>query len=108
VRARGKQRGVDVADYVIRRINGEKRENVERALATLKQMKTVTIELMKELGDRDFETLIDLVFAASGWRRLGQVGGTQKTLDLDVMLPTTRERAIVQVKSKTSSAELVK
>jgi hypothetical protein len=50
--------------------------------------------------------LVDLVFTSSGWRRLGVVGKTQKTLDLDLMLPSTGERAFVQVKSRTTSAEL--
>lgn len=34
------------------------------------------------------------------------VGKTQKTLDLDLVLPSTNERALVQVKSKTTSKEL--
>jgi hypothetical protein len=34
------------------------------------------------------------------------VGGPQKTLDLDLMLPSTGHRAFVQVKSKTTSTEL--
>jgi hypothetical protein len=49
---------------------------------------------------------VDLVFSTSGWRRQGPVGKTQKTLDLDLTLPSTGERAFVQVKSKTTSAEL--
>ena len=49
---------------------------------------------------------MDLVFSSSGWRRLGAVGGTQKTLDIDIELPSTGERAFVQVKSSTSDAEL--
>jgi hypothetical protein len=53
---------------------------------------------MKLLGPRDFETLVDLVFSTSGWRRQGVVGKTQKTLDLDLILPSTGERAFVQVK----------
>jgi len=36
------------------------------------------------------------------------VGKTQKTLDLDLELPSTGERAFVQVKSKTTSGELAK
>lgn len=97
---------IDVADYVIRRIKGETRPNVERAHAALTEMKAATIEMMKDLGPKDFEILIDLIFSASGWRRLGPVGKTQATLDLNLMLPTTGERAFVQVKSKTTSAEL--
>ncbi len=32
------------------------------------------------LEPQDFELLVDLVFSTSGWRRVGVVGGTQKTL----------------------------
>jgi hypothetical protein len=46
------------------------------------------------------------VFTSSGWRRLGKVGGTQKTIDMDLELPTTKERAFVQVKTKTTATEL--
>ena len=95
-----------VKDYVIRRINGEKTPEVERALAALEKMRVSVLELMKLLGPRDFETLVDLVFSTSGWRRLGVVGKIQKTLDLDLILPSTGDRALVQVKSKTTSAEL--
>lgn len=48
----------------------------------------------------------NLVFSTSGWRRVGAVGGPQKTLDLDLMLPSTGERAFVQIKSRTTSAQL--
>jgi len=102
---RGTSCKVDVAEYAVRRINGEKTPEVELALARLKQLHGSVRELMKLLGPRDFEMLVDLVFTTSGWRRLGPVGKTQKTLDLDLILPTTGERAFVQVKSKTSSRE---
>ena len=103
---RGTSCVVDVADYVIRRINGDKSPEVETAIALLDQITWSMQDLMKLLGPRDFETLVDLVFSTSGWRRLGVVGKTQKTLDLDLILPSTGERAFVQVKSKTTSAEL--
>jgi hypothetical protein len=44
---------------------------------------------MQLLGPGDFETLVDLVFFTSGWRREGIVGKTQKTLDIDLVLPST-------------------
>lgn len=103
---RGTTCGVDVSDYVVRRINGLKSEKVEHALATLKQMQLGALELMRDLGDRDFEILVDLVFTTSGWQRQGTVGKTQKTLDLDLLLPSTGDRAVVQVKASTTSAEL--
>ncbi len=69
-------------------------------------MRASALDLMRQLGPRDFETLIDLVFSRSGWQRQGVVGKTQKALDLDLLLPTTGDRAFVQVKSKTSQADL--
>jgi hypothetical protein len=103
---RGTSCNVDEREYVIRRINGEKTPQIERALQALEQMRISVLELIKLLGPRDFETLVDLVFSTSGWRRLGTVGGPQKTLDLDLILPSTGERAFVQVKSETTSAQL--
>lgn len=103
---RGTSCKVDVADYVIRRINGHKIPEVEQALSALEHLRSAVLNLMRLLGPRDFETLVDLVFSTSGWRRQGVIGKTQKTLDLDLLLPSTGERAFVQVKSKTTSAEL--
>jgi hypothetical protein len=103
---RGTSCDVDVADYVVSRINGLKTPEVERAVTAIEAIRQSAMELMKLLGPRDFETLVDLVFSTSGWRRQGVVGKTQKTIDIDLILPSTGERAFVQVKSKTSSAEL--
>jgi hypothetical protein len=69
-------------------------------------MKAATLNLIRLLEPRDFELLVDLVFSTSGWRRVGVVGGTQETLDMDLVLPSTGDHAFVQVKSDTSSAEL--
>ena len=103
---RGTSCDVDVAEYVVRRINGRKTLEVERAVVALEAMRACVQGMIKQLGPQDFETLVDLVFSVSGWRRLGPVGKTQKTLDLDLVLPSTGERAFVQVKSSTDSKEL--
>lgn len=103
---RGTSCGVDVADYAVRRINGEKTPAVEQAIVAVAAMQSSALELMRLLGPRDFETLVDLVFSRSGWQRQGVVGKTQKALDLDLLLPSTGERAFVQVKSRTSGSEL--
>jgi len=103
---RGTTCDVKEARYVVRRINGEKTPQVERALDARRAMKASVLELIRLLGPQDFETLVDLVFSTSGWRRQGPVGKTQKTLDLDLTLPSTGERAFVQVKAKTTPAEL--
>ena len=62
--------------------------------------------LMGLLQWRDFELLVELVFAQSGWRRESASGGTQKTIDIELLLPTTGESAFVQVKSRTNQAQL--
>ncbi len=103
---RGTSCDVDVAAYVVRRINGEKTLEVEQANGALHQMTLAVIGMMKLMGWHDFETLVDLVFSVSGWRRQGVVGKTQKTIDLDMVLPSTGERAFVQVKSSTTQREL--
>jgi hypothetical protein len=55
---------------------------------------------------QDFELLIDLIFSTSGWRRTSIVGKTQKTLDLELELPTTGEKAFVQIKSHANAGAL--
>ena len=103
---RGTSCSVDTAAYVIQRIRGEKSDEVNRAIAASKEMKSAVLGLMRKLVPQDFELLVDLVFSSSGWRRQSVVGKTQKTIDIDLMLPSTGERAFVQVKSQTTSAGL--
>jgi hypothetical protein len=103
---RGTSHYVDVSEYVVRRINGQKMPEVERAFAASQEMRSSVLALMRLLTPKDFELLVDLVFTTSGWRRVGVVGKTQDTLDIDLMLPSTGERAFVQVKSKMTSKEL--
>jgi len=103
---RGTSCKVNAAEYIEHRINGLKIQVIERAISAVKDAKKSALDLIKLLGDRDFETLIDLIFAVSGWQRQGNVGRTQKILDFSVVLPTTNERALVQVKSSTTNAEL--
>jgi hypothetical protein len=103
---RGTSCSVDVAAYAIQRINGNKSPQVERAITAANAMKSSILEMMRLLHERDFEILVELVFSTSGWRKQGRSGGVQKTLDLDLILPTTNERAFVQVKSKSNPAEL--
>jgi hypothetical protein len=103
---RGTSCRVDVRDYVVRRINGERSSEIERALAARTELQQATLPLIRQLGDRDFELLVDLIFSASGWRRIGIVGGTQKTKDISLQLPSTGEQAFIQVKSTTTPGDM--
>ncbi len=92
-------------EYLKRKIKGELLPEVQEALTAENVIKEKIIKLMNLLTWQDFELLVDLVFASSGWRRVGELGKTQKTIDLDLVLPTTGERAFVQIKSKTTKKE---
>ena len=55
----------------------------------------------------DFETMVDLIFARSGWQRVSRVGAQLRDVDIILAQPTTGETAFVQVKSKANRATLV-
>jgi hypothetical protein len=103
---RGTSCNVPRPGYVVRKINGQRADEVEAAEVALSAMRDAMLALVRSLQPDDFELLVDLLFTQSGWRRVGILGRTQKTLDLDLVLPSTGERAMVQVKSRTSSHEL--
>ena len=69
-------------------------------------MITAIVGLMRLLTWQDFELLVDLIFSASGWRRVGVIGRVQKTVDLELLLPSTSERAFVQIKSQADAVSL--
>lgn len=97
---------VRAADYLLRRLSDELSPEVAAAEEAERALTAAIIPLMRLLTWQDFELLVDLVFSSSGWRRLSQVGRTQKTIDLELVLPSTAERAFVQVKSQATRAAL--
>ena len=103
---RGASCDVDVYDYAVRRINAQKIPEVEIAVTAVSELTKAIIGIVRLLRDKDFEILVELIFSNSGWQRQGATGKTQKTLDLDLLLPSTGERAFVQVKSETTLVEL--
>lgn len=99
---------VEAEDYLLRRINAVVDPAVQRA----RQAQTETIAsaaaLIERLDWRDFEVLVDLIFAGSGWKRSSGVGGSdQADTDLVLEQAVTGERAFVQVKSRATGAVLV-
>ncbi len=97
---------VEPFDYLIRKINDEDLPEIAAAKAVRTAVLDAIKSLMRLLQWRDFELLVELIFAQSGWRQIGASGGTQKTVDIELLLPSTRERAFVQVKSKTDQVQL--
>lgn len=93
-------------DYLLRKLNDELSPEMAAAEEAEEQLMAAIVGLMRLLTWQDFELLVDLVFSTSGWRRVGVVGRAQKTVDLELALPSTGERAFVQVKSQADGAAL--
>ena len=103
---RGTICNVSAHDYVVRKINDEDLSAVSAAKKAEEAYLTAIKNLCQLLTWQDFELLIDLIFSTSGWRRTSIVGKTQKTLDLELELPTTGEKAFVQIKSHANAGAL--
>jgi hypothetical protein len=97
---------VKAAGYLLRRINGLEEPAVGRARAAKAAMTAVAAEMIAGLHWSDFETLVDLIFARSGWLRVSRVGESLTDVDLILEQPASGEKAFVQVKSKAGQAVL--
>jgi len=105
---RGTICGVELSEYLIRKINGEVQPDVQATKDVLVSLKSNIESLIKGLWWNDFELLIDLVFAESGWQRISVLGKREKDIDLDVFSPLSQKRAFIQVKSKTTVEDFQK
>lgn len=77
-----------------------------RPLEARSAMVAVATEMIAALHWADFETLVDLIFARSGWQRVSRVGENLTDVGLILEQPATGEKACVQVKSIASQAVL--
>ena len=102
-------------DYVLRRIRGQTSAVAERAEQAITALQQQIARMIKQLTPGDFEILVDMAFAAAGWRRQGGVGKTEEDVDLvlvrssiggtaDPLSEGAIERVGVQVKSKATPA----
>ena len=91
-------------DYLLRKLNNELSPELMEEDRLRQEYIRTTINLMRQLTWQDFEFLVEQVFSKSGYKLLNKVGGPQKTVDLELMLPATNERAFVQVKSQADQS----
>lgn len=92
-------------DYVVQKINGKVAKAHEDATTALSVLEEKIESLIRSLHWKDFEVLVDLIFRQAGWQRVSILGGTEKTIDLDLLSPITSERFAVQVKSRADLAQ---
>ncbi|MCB1783734.1 MAG: restriction endonuclease [Alphaproteobacteria bacterium] len=98
--------GGKALDYLVRKINGQHLPEVHAAMEAHEHMQKSLAQLIKLLTWQDFELFVELVFSQSGWQRISAIGDTQKTVDLELVQPLTKEKAVVQIKAQTDQAQL--
>ncbi len=89
-------------DYLLRRLNNQETTATNAVREARLKLIEALVPLIGGLHWKDFELLVELVMTQGGWRRVSATGGTQHTVDLELELPLTGERALVQVKSSVS------
>ncbi len=98
---------VRAREYLLRKINGTENPVVVEASKARQALISSLAQAISELHWAQFETLVDIVFARSGWQRISAVGGQQKTIDMELEQATTGERIAVQVKSQATQKTLL-
>lgn len=96
----------EAMEYALRKIKGEELPLVTEALTARQELKKKLELLISYLTWADFELFADILFTRSGWVRISPAGETMKDIDMELIQPVTGERAVVQVKSKTTQTEL--
>ena len=94
--------------YLLRKINGETSPEEDRAEKAYSELTQSLQSIIHGLHWKEFELLTDLIFRQAGWQRIGDLGKTQKSIDLELLSPITYESILVQVKSEAGLAEFEK
>jgi hypothetical protein len=93
-------------DSIVRLIKGETNPDVKTAIERRGDHELAVNNIVQQLSPIDFEHLIDLILARTGWDRISTLGKTQEGIDMEAENPTTGEIAFVQVKS-TAAQEVL-
>jgi hypothetical protein len=91
---------------ILRIIRNEADEDAQAAALARQTYENAVAKLVARLRPKDFEVLIDLILARTGWARLGKVGGPTEGIDIEVENAAFDEIAFVQVKSSATQAVL--
>ena len=83
---------------ILRLIRDEEDEDAAAAMAARLAYQAAVGKLVARLRPKDFEVLVDLILARSGWTRIAKIGGATEGIDVEVENPAVDEVAFVQVK----------
>jgi hypothetical protein len=87
---------------VLRIIQDDKDPEAAAAASARGDYERAVDRIVKRLSPKDFEQLIDLILARTGWVRISTLGKTREGIDVEVENLTAREIAFVQVKSSAT------
>jgi hypothetical protein len=91
---------------ILRLIRDERDPDAAKAAEVRHDYELAVNNIVKRLSPKDFEHLIDLILARTGWDRISDLGKTQEGLDVEAENPTAGEIAFVQVKSSATQEVL--
>jgi hypothetical protein len=94
------------AREILRIIRGEEDTDAMAATQARETYTAAVAKLVTRLHDKDFELLIDLILARTGWVRIAKLGGATEGTDIDAENVATNEIAFVQVKSEAGQSKL--
>ncbi|KQR80519.1 restriction endonuclease [Sphingomonas sp. Leaf343] len=86
----------------LRYINAEQDAEQQAVIAARARLRHSLTALIRRLTWSDFEQLVDLAMARSGWIRVSELGGLARDIDMIVQQPLTGERMAIQVKSSAT------
>lgn len=95
-------------DAILRLVRGEINPLATEADGARRAYEEAVGKMISQLKWPDFEQLVDLILARTGWARISKRGGYQEGFDIEVENLTADEIAWVQVKSEASQTELKK
>lgn len=94
------------AAEILRVIFGREDEEAIAARAARLAYEAAVLPLIRRLHEKDFELLVDLILARTGWSRVARLGGTTEGSDIEAENAATNELAFVQIKSRAGQATL--
>jgi hypothetical protein len=91
---------------VLRIIQDQKDPDATKAAEARKHYKKAVLRTVRRLPPKDFELLIDLILARTGWARISTLGGNREGIDIEAENLTSDEIAFVQVKCSATQEVL--
>jgi Restriction endonuclease len=93
-------------EAILRLIKGETDKDAIDSADRRRDYELAVSKIIQRLSPQDFEALIDLILARTGWERIAIRGGVREGVDVEAENPAAGEIAFVQVKSSADQQVL--